>query len=193
MKQLEGIVEKEVKRKKYSWNKILFQLLRLEMEQKVVKVSPQQVVSKKVDKQDLIVEEEESPKESLFPRKDFLTEFYRLEQRAFYQQEKADYESMYAHMGQAREYRTVAEAFASTGRKVSGQGDYERKGELTSQEAGNIVEKIVLAKMTGDFSRLSFAERERFCNWRMFNKSMRRMFEAATGYGGKKGVRMALV
>ena len=195
MKRLEAIVERETKGKTFSWDKIIFQLLKLEMENKVVNpVSAKKFIVKKAVKvKESKIEEETNSKKSRSNENHFLTELYHLEQRAFYEQTQADYETMYAHMGQAKVYVGVAETVALPGRNGSVVGDYERKGELTSQEAMSIVEKVTLAKMTGDFSRISFVERERFCNWRMFNKSMRRMFESAAGYGGKNGAVMALV
>tara|TARA_Y100000310_G_C20659670_1_gene804009 strand:+ start:1704 stop:2312 length:609 start_codon:yes stop_codon:yes gene_type:complete len=202
MKRLEAIVAKE--RNEFSWDRIIFQLLKLEIESKVVKVAAKKPIKKKTAKVEKLFDskgkkeetetsEEVESEESLTRDELILNEFYRLEARTFYEQARVNYESMYAHMGQAREYKIVPEAFAVTGRKISGNGSYERKGELTANEARSIVEKVTLAKMTGNFSRLSFAERESFCNWRMFNKSMRRMFEASSGYGNKKGPPMALV
>jgi hypothetical protein len=102
-----------------------------------------------------------------------LDDFYNIQlQESFYVQ-RTDYSTLFSDMGRKRNFSLTYSQHDSSAVAVE---DYA--GEMTGQEAEKTVQKLMIAKMFHNFDDVSAVELERFRNWRHFNKTLRRLYEA---------------
>ncbi len=87
----------------------------------------------------------------------------------------ADYDQLYAHMGNARLPKSQ---FLFSSEEKNPVIVEEYKGEMTGLEAESVVQRIVYMQLFGTTDGISIDERERFMNWRHFNHEKRRLYEA---------------
>jgi hypothetical protein len=103
-----------------------------------------------------------------------LDEMYTVQfQETFYYQ-SVDHGTLYAHMGNATHTMQSRESY--TTRELTRQKE-QHKGEMRNGEAQETVQRIIYLNMFG-VDNMSVEEKEQFTNWRHFNKSLRRLYEA---------------